>query len=240
MGTELAQAINNYIDNRSAHFRVAGSEFFMKISSNSYVSTRLAKFFREKPGNIVSNKEAMGMLLSMQGGHVYLETPDLWIAAPLSMEGEIPRGIPEVGGRIISCRGFLHPQDPLLGEGQISLTGNKYFPFRFNTKHGEYSVSDHAFSKFCERALDSEYFKRTSNVDLDTRRGLVKLLFKEFQGSVPTQRRNVALQTINHGFQKSDYRTNHGWIYVVENGNVLKTCYNKKNPGRRGYVIEKS
>jgi hypothetical protein len=233
MEEKLRQAIE-YIEKKERHFRIGPSGLLMRTGSRNYVASRLAQRARDARDGILGKKDSRELLDSMNKGQFYIEAPWFWVANLLDTTPPFPEDIPEAEGRVLSCQEFLHPQDPIFGGGMI-FTGEDEYPIRLNTKHGEYDLSNHAFKRFCDRAPDSEQLWQAVESCSNTKRGLVRLLLKQFNGSFPVERKNSASQIIKHGFRPTEYRMNKNWIYVVEDGDKIKTCYEKEDPNAAGY-----
>jgi len=109
-----------------------------------------------------------------------------------------------------------------------------------NLKFGDVKVIHHSLNRFQEKARGSErvtdYMLNHYGEKLKTKRGSLQALFKELNGAVPVIRKNRLRQLLENGCRDADYFTAHGWIYVVEEGGILKTCYEKEDIRDAGYT----
>ena len=95
------------------------------------------------------------------------------------------------------------------------------------------------FHRFAERIECSESMKKGlgGKIPRDLR-DKIRLLYKLFRPSVVVKRPNSASQILKYRFREAEYRTSHGWIFVVEKKNILKTCYEVGKISEKGYKLE--
>src|SRR3989344_1445388 len=109
----------------------------------------------------------------------------------------------------------------LLGRNENILDSNKEGCIcSINCKHGKYHLHGHACEQYENRY--KEKIKELKSPD-----ELVDSLKKLLDFSYPVERRNSTLQIIENGFKTADYRFSEGWIFVIEEGDVIKTMYHK-------------
>lgn len=126
--------------------------------------------------------------------------------------------------------------DPIYESGQgIGYPIQPNSIARFACGDNLYTVSDHAFLSFCSRAPHDEDLKRIKNADLVNKRGMLQLMYYMVSNAVKVERRNAALQFLKHKLESAEYITYLGWIFVVKEGGVIITCYDKGNPYKAGY-----
>jgi hypothetical protein len=134
-------------------------------------------------------------------------------------------------GKLISCRDHLHPHDKLGGIEQVTLYPSRDHISAFNLENGRYLVHNHAFKRFLERAPKSERISETFGNKLKTKRGNLAALYHLFKDSKPIKRFSSSSsrirQAIKHQCTLADYRENQEWVFVIEDGNLIKTVYDK-------------
>ena len=133
-------------------------------------------------------------------------------------------------GRIFDCSNYIHPRDPLIaGKITIKLTDKLIATFRM--KDREIDITYHGFNAFsrrvCNTLMKNGTFKKAQ-------RDRLMLLYNQLKESVEVIRKNSVLQIVEHG-EKAEYRTHKGFIYVIENSELFKTCYPKDDLKRAGY-----
>ena len=237
MKSDLIRAVG-LIDNKRSHLRLVPGALLVGENSLSYLAEKLVTVERSD-GKRSFEKNVLKKLrgICQEPSYAVSSKGKVSVVYRIPFDGGLGGEVAQFEGSVISCRNHLSPQDPLFRQGDISLTEDKGSPAVFKTRHGEYVVSGHAFSRFCERAPSFSYFQRSFSQQIKTQRGLMGILFREFNGSSPVERRNNVMQIMRHGFVEAEYRLNHDLIYVVESGNLLKTCYSKKCALKEGYKL---
>lgn len=154
--------------------------------------------------------------------------------------------LPEIADRF----GWYHPEevipatkvilndDPLFFSGHgIGLPMKHKCLARFEINDDLYHISNHAFSRFLQKAPHSRRLRNLSGYDLVNRRGYLMLMYDLLKDSEPVQRKNAALQFLRHKFKDADFRTSKGWIFVILKDFTVITCYDKSDPLKQGYSL---
>ena len=71
--------------------------------------------------------------------------------------------------------------------------------------------------------------KKEDRVFIKALRDRIMVLYEQLEKAVPAKRKKHVLQIIKYG-EQAEYYARSGFIYVLENGNVFKTCYEKDSP----------
>ncbi|MBR9705900.1 hypothetical protein GOV14_02590 [Candidatus Pacearchaeota archaeon] len=90
-----------------------------------------------------------------------------------------------------------------------------------------------------EQEKQEEKLQKNKEPRFKTKRDALYSLFELLKRSVPVIRKNKVKQIITYGFKDAEYRYAKKWIFVIEDGNVLGTCYQKDNLLEAGYKLKK-
>ncbi|MBW3002541.1 hypothetical protein KY338_05275 [Candidatus Woesearchaeota archaeon] len=136
-------------------------------------------------------------------------------------------------GRMFDCSNYIHPRDPLIvGKITLKLTDKLIATFHMNDR--EIDITYHGFIAFSRRACNTLMKNGTFK---KAQRDRLMLLYHQLKESSEVIRKNSVLQIIEHG-EKAEYRTCKGFIYVIENSELFKTCYQKDDLNIAGYKIK--
>ncbi|MBW2986335.1 hypothetical protein KY333_03110 [Candidatus Woesearchaeota archaeon] len=145
-----------------------------------------------------------------------------------------------IPGKVICCSNYVHPKDPLFGNKSIIMHPDDENIAIFKIRGKEIYISYHGFKNFTVRICKNNphKLKKKYNVYLKALRDRIMTLYNQLEQAVPVTRKNHVLQIIKHG-ERAEYYTCRGIIYVLENGNVFKTCYEKDDLNKAGYKKKK-
>jgi len=204
-----------------------------------HIAALVNKSVREShKGVLLSNGEVKGILAS--SGEYYLpQTPQSLIGYIL--ENFVLEGAPQRDERALSCRIHLLKTDPIFGENPyLHVPENKGDVAEFETRGKRILVEDHAFSQYVARMKASNAMRIQIRSKFPVNlRDFLSRLYTEIKTAQVAQRLNTVSQTLNHDFRDAEYLTNHGWIYVLEWGKILKTCYEVGKISEKGYKLKK-
>jgi hypothetical protein len=141
-----------------------------------------------------------------------------------------------IPGKVICCSNYVHPKDPLFGNKSIIMRPDDENIAIFKIRSKEIYISYHGFKKFAVRICKNNphKLKKKYNVYLNALRDRIMTLYNQLEQADPVARKNHVLQIIKHG-EQAEYYTYSGIIYILENGNVFKTCYEQDDMNKAGY-----
>ncbi len=188
-----------------------------------------------------AKREALRRISGLSGDEkYYLDEEDSCLVGYLAADSAgclTSIDVQRSNGKIISCRNNLHPGDYLLvNHPAIHLVLNEEEVASLSLGWGLVHIHPHAFQRFVERLRETE-IEDNRRQEFSAQRACLMSLYHKLKNSVPVERKNAALQIIEHDFKRADYRANGGWIFVIEEGNVLKTAYLKVNIKQAGYRL---
>ena len=93
-----------------------------------------------------------------------------------------------------------------------------------------YTLTKHAFKQWLQRG---PVRMRTFP---DGRADALQLLIDMVTGAKRVTRANHLKQFFKHGGKDANYLSSEGWIFVLEEGDLLKTCYYKGDINQHGYT----
>jgi len=134
-------------------------------------------------------------------------------------------GYPVSTGDIISCTKSILPQDPTFANrSEINLYPNAEHTAEFIYDNESFMVHRHAFDRFVQQARNPMGPDRKKIINLGD---CLNSFYKLFKNARPVTRKNGVFQALRHG-KRTEYRANQNLVFVIENDNVIKTCYEKE------------
>lgn len=88
---------------------------------------------------------------------------------------------------------------------------------KINVDSREIHIHNHAISQYYQR------LQEIGNITKPNR--ALKSLCALLEDSTEVKRKNAISQIIKYNFKPSEYRFSSGWIFVIEEGNIIKTVY---------------
>jgi hypothetical protein len=89
----------------------------------------------------------------------------------------------------------------------------------------KYNIARHALIEFLDESPDITTSSNPTSNEIII--GL-KRMYYLFENSEKIKRKRNALAIIKNGFKIAEYYYNNGWVFVVEEGNLLKTTYRQQ------------
>lgn len=243
MKIELEYLLQNLqIPSRSESIKKVNRKFiFIPSREIITIARRYANQKRKSGMKTFANKDARELIWeSSEGEHYFFKDNKCNVGEVLKFPEDELDFLQESKGELRSCANFLYSKDPYFeNHPQIELYPERPFVALFDLGIGNIRVTPHCLSKFQSRGLISDYISKTHGRNIKTKRGSLKSLFTELKGAKQVERRNRLRQLLENNCVPADYFTSHGWIYVIEEGRVLKTCYEKGDISKAGYRLKK-
>lgn len=105
----------------------------------------------------------------------------------------------------------------------LSLSDIKGCVAKLKKRDLEIHISGHALDSFVR-----DIKRYNLKIDISNEQKCLDSLCIRLKDAQETERRNAVYQIIKHGFEPADYFYNDGWIFVIEEGGILKTAYYKE------------
>jgi hypothetical protein len=129
----------------------------------------------------------------------------------------------------------LDARDPLFATVEV-LTNDTRSAVRLMKENIPVSISRHAWQRFHERAPESKSLGRLySRKGYGSRRSL-DLMIAMFRTAAAVGRQNAPQQAVKYG-SDARYYAQSGWVFVVDETETLRTCYEKGKISEAGYTV---
>lgn len=221
----------------SPHIRNTEEGLFINETSLEYIASRLLKHIRNSSFNGILSKKDIRTEIE-DNNKYYLSEDDNCLVGYVINKANVKKAILN-HGILISCREKIMKNDPIFRyDKNIEILNNQRYCALFNLDK-IYHIGAHSFEMFVHRMDKSEAMKKQlRNKFPHDLRDYMKSLYIMIKSSVLVDRKNYISQILKNNFKECEYRTNHGWIFVIEKGNMLKTCYEVGKISKKGYKLK--
>ena len=155
----------------------------------------------------------------------------------ISGKAEKFRGLPQNTGTIFSCKNYLVSGDYLFWNHPIVIQPDRKHLARIPCPMGNILITSHSLDQFMWRGERSEVMNRNYPGCFTTQRKAILVLYSYLRSAVEVSRQNFATQVVKHNGIPARYFTNQGWIFVIDENNTLRTCYEKGKIAKAGYTL---